>query len=146
MNKGVKLAASILLGCSLFCSNVLAAESNIWQQVAQEQMIDVNSNLLPRGIEIARNINIETRGRYIASSGLTIVNEGYGTLGVHVDTLAYEPVKKIKMTIYLDQWDEEKENWTQVDRKELVYTDEEGDDNLHAASEYFLVENLETEK
>lgn len=146
MNKGVKLAASILLGCSLFCSNVLAAESNIWQQVAQEQMIDVNSNLLPRGIEIARNINIETRGRYIASSGVSITNEGYGVLGVYADTLAHVAVKKIKMTIYIDQWDEEREDWSQVDSKSVTYEYEEGGETLNEVSESFLVENLETEK
>ena len=146
MNIILKIGSSALLVSMLFTSSVFASFENEWEQVAQQQLISQESTLLPETVKSSAEHEAVTRGRYIASSGLTIVNEGYGTLGVHVDTLAYEPVKKIKMTIYLDQCDQERGNWTQLGGKELGYTDEAGDDNLHAASEYFLVENLETEK
>ncbi len=146
MNKGIKLVASVLIGCSLLCSNVFASESDIWQQVAQQQTIGENSKLLPQGANIAKNINIEPKGRYIASSGVSITNEGYGVLGVYADTLAHVAVKKIKMTIYIDQWDEEREDWSPVDNKSLTYEYEEGGETLNEVSESFLVENLETGK
>lgn len=146
MNISIKICGSVCLMSMVFALTTFAGYNSEWEEIANRDLVKYESALLPETIKFSDEQDAVARGRYIASSGLTIVNEGYGILGVHVDTLAYEPVKKIKMTIYLDQWDEAKQDWTQVDSKELVYTDEEGDDNLHAASEYFLVENLETEK
>ena len=43
-------------------------------------------------------------------------------------------------------WDEEDEDWYQVSYKSLEYEDEDESEDLYAASESFLVENLEPEK
>lgn len=146
MKRIVKSLGLALLISSLYTISSIASFASDWKYTAQMETADQKSILLPETIKYSEAQQGAVRGRYIASSGLSIVNEGYGILGVYADTLAYEPVKKIKMTIYLDQWDEQAQAWMQIDSKELVYEYEQGGDDLHAASEYFLVENLETEK
>ncbi len=146
MMKWKRYIAGILLGCCLLCPDSFAAQSESWNQVARKEMGQINSRLLPQGIYVSNNQNVVARGRYIASSGLSITNEGYGVLEVYADTLAHVAVKKIKMTIYLDQWDEDSEDWVQIDSKSLTYEYEEGGEDLNEASQSFLIENLETNK
>ena len=127
-------------------TNVYANEVTYWGINAQKEIDEKNSVLLPAEITFSMDSMPENRGRYIANSSVSISNEGYGVLGVYAHTLAYVPVEKIKMTIYIDQWDENEEDWIQVDSKELTYEYKEGEEDLHAVSESFLVENLETDK
>lgn len=135
---GKKLIIGLIIGCFLFSIPTYAAN--------KVENKDVESVLLPQGVFYTMDRDAVARGRYIASSGLSITNKGYGVLGVYIDTLAHESVRKIKMTVYLDVWDEEKEAWVQVDSRSMTYEDPEGEDDLHAVSESFTVENLETEK
>ena len=146
MKKICKWLVGVFINCLLIATPIYASESLEWEISAQEEGLNEMSALLPKEASISTDLDSVTRGRYIASSGLSISNEGYGVLGVYVDTLAHVPVKKIKMTVYLDQWDEEAEDWMQIDSKELVYEDEDESEDLHMATESFLVENLETDK
>ena len=112
MNISIKICGSVCLMSMVFALTTFAGYNSEWEEIANRDLVKYESALLPETIKFSDEQDAVARGRYIASSGLTIVNEGYGILGVHVDTLAYEPVKKIKMTIYLDQWDEAKQDWT----------------------------------
>lgn len=143
MKKWSRFIASVLLGCFLMCESSFAAYNEGCQPISQ---FEVQSRLLPKGIRESRDQQIVARGRYIASSGLAITNEGYGILEVYADTLAHVAVKKIKMTIYLDQWDEDNNDWIQIDSKSLTYEYKEGEEVLNEASQSFLVENLETNR
>lgn len=122
------------------------ASTGSWMEDAQKEIEKKDSVLLPPGVTVSSDYAPEIRGSYIASSSVSVSNEGYGVLGVYAHTLAYESVKKIKMNLYLDQWDEESEDWIQVSSKSLTYNNEDGKDDLHAVSESFLVENLEVGK
>lgn len=51
------------------------------------------------------------RGRLISSAGLQISDEGNGVLGVYAETLCHSNMDKIYMTIYLDMWDEARQDW-----------------------------------
>ena len=146
MKKISKILIGLIVNSLLISTPVYANDNLMWEIVAKEEGLNNVSQLLPEQIKFSTDLDSVTRGQYIASSGLSISNEGYGVLGVYADTLAHVPVKRIKMTIYLDQWDEEENSWMQIDSKELDYKDEDGNENLHAASESFLVENLETNK
>ncbi|HIQ74204.1 MAG TPA: hypothetical protein IAA51_07305 [Candidatus Cottocaccamicrobium excrementipullorum] len=137
MKKNIKFVISLIFFGLLFMFNSFAEE---------RIGIDYKSQLLPSGVHFSIQQKIDPRGRYIASSGLSITNKGYGVLEVYADTLAYEAVKKIKMTIYLDQWNEDENDWVQIDSKSMTYEYDGGDEDLHEVSESFLVENLETEK
>ena len=114
MKKRGVLIVGALMGCFLLCHSTFAAQKDTWEQVAQEELLEMESTLLPQEVNFSNNKNTVARGRYIASSGVSITNEGYGVLGVYADTLAHVAVKKIKMTIYLDQWDEDSEDWVQI--------------------------------
>lgn len=139
------LGAGMMSVCLSFSAFASSPES--WEEVAARELGNASSVLLPEGVTFADELPVVARGRYIASSSVMIVNEGYGVLGVYADTLAYEAVKKIKMTVYIDQWDEENEDWIQVSSKSMTYEHQEDDEeDLHAASEYFLVENLEIDR
>ena len=146
MRKGIKILFGMCLMSLCLPFSAFASTLENWEQVAQREYENEESVLLPKGAKMTTELPNSIRGRYIASSGLMIINEGYGVLGIHADTLAYEPVQKIKMTIYIDQWDEVNQDWSQIDSKALTYEYQEGDDDLHAVSEYYLVENLETGK
>ena len=146
MKKRGVLIVGALMGCFLLCHSTFAAQKDTWEQVAQEELLEMESTLLPQEVNFSNNKNTVARGRYIASSGVSITTEGYGVLGVYADTLAHVAVKKIKMTIYLDQWDEDSEDWVQIDSKSLTYEYEEGGEDLNEASQSFLIENLETNK
>lgn len=58
----------------------------------------------------------KARGDFIAAADLSISNEGGGKIGIYAQTLAYVPLDKCRMRIYLDQWDEEKQRWAMVDQ------------------------------
>ena len=146
MKKICKLLVGVFINCLLISTPIYASESLEWEIRAQEEGLNEMSVLLPKEASISTDLDSVARGRYIASSGLSISNEGYGVLGVYVDTLAHVPVKKIKMTVYLDQWDEDSEDWVQIDSKSLTYEYEEGGEDLNEASQSFLIENLETNK
>lgn len=129
------------------CTTVSAfANTESWMTDAQQEIEEKECILLPQGITSSSDFAPEIRGRYIANSSVSVSNEGYGVLGIYAHTLAYESVQKIKMNIYLDQWDEEAEDWIQIDSKMLTYDNEDGTEDLHAVSESFLVENLEVDK
>ena len=145
MKKGLRKVISVVLMSVMLSSNVYASEDMmIWEKLAEEQLKNTTSEL-SEGSNTAVNRSIQ-RGRYIASSGLSITNKGYGVLEVYADTLAYQAVKKIKMTIFLDQWSENDEDWIQIDSKSMTYEYDGGSEDLHEVSETFLVENLETGK
>lgn len=146
MKRVSKFVMVIFSSLYITAMSVYAGDYFNWEMQAKQEGLSTVSAFLPEGITVAEELDSVMRGRYIASSGLSISNEGYGVLGVYADTLAHVSVKKIKMTIYLDQWNDQDEDWEQIDSKELIYEDEAGDEDLHAVSESFLVENLETDK
>lgn len=132
--------------CCISMSITTFADSQNWMKNAQQEIANKESILLPQEVTSSIDFAPEARGRYIANSSVSVSNEGYGVLGIYAHTLAYESVQKIKMNIYLDQWDEEAEDWIQIDSKMLTYDNEDGEEDLHAVSESFLVENLEVGK
>ena len=145
MNK--KLISILLLMPWCLCMPFTTfASVESWEQEAQRQINNKESKLLPEGVTISSDTEPSIRGRYIASSSVSVSNEGYGVLGVYAHTLAYESVMKIRMNIYLDQWDEDEEAWIQIDSKMLTYDNENGEEDLHSVSESFTVENLEVGK
>ena len=73
------------------------------------------SVLLPRE-EITSKDVVEnvTRGKYLSTAILEIQNNQDGTLHIGVDTLAHVYVDRIYQVVFLDVWDEAKEDWVQI--------------------------------
>lgn len=138
MKKITKLFLSLILCLSMFSITVLASEDSEWDLAEKQAFIGISSVLLPEGVNESVGFSGHEKGRYIGSSAVGISNEGYGYIGVYADTLAHVNVKKIQMNIYLDRWNEQKENWEQVKMFKYVYTPAEGE-TLNSASESFTI-------
>lgn len=61
------------------------------------------------------------KGRLISSVDLGITDEGNGVVGVYADMLCHEPMKSMKIWIYLEQWDEVAEDWEEVDLQKFEW-------------------------
>lgn len=65
------------------------------------------------------------RGRLISSIELQLTDKGRGTAGVYADLLCHEPMKQLRMWIFLEKWDEVQENWAIIDDQEFIWLAEE---------------------
>ena len=88
------------------------------------------------------------RGRLISTVIVRITDEGNGTAGVSADIMCHEPMKKILMWLYLEQWDAESEDWIIMDTKEFSWKIEElaEGEELSMASVSYNVPNQERGK
>lgn len=85
-----------------------------------------------------------TRGMLISSVEISLVNLGNGVAEIYADELCHEPMKKIKMVLYLEKWDESIEDWNQEERFPFEWNAEDDpDDELSMASVSFNVYGLE---
>lgn len=139
MKRTIKILILTFIGC-LFMSIISFADEDInWIQIANKLNIEDTSILLPDSAKQSFSYGNITRGEYLSSCTLGITNNGYGEIGIYGNVLAHKPVKKIRMNIYLDRWDENQEEWFQVDSYRFVYEYEEGGKDLTSVSESFSV-------
>lgn len=54
------------------------------------------------------------RGRLISSVEITLTNKGHGTIGIYSDILCHEPVKELRMWLFLEQWIPEDDDWVTI--------------------------------
>lgn len=81
------------------------------------------------------------RGRLISSAGLQISDEGNGILGVYAETLCHSNMDKIYITIYLDMWDENRQDWLVLNDYEYSWSAADNP-NLTDVSVSFDLEGL----
>ncbi len=143
MKKIFKLFLLTVIG-SLFFGITILADDEGWDQNIKSIQFYRKTELLPPDIKHSVGYGDITRGNYLASSELHISNEGYGSIGILGSTLCHVPVKKIRMAIYLDRWDETQERWIQVDYYNFTYEDKEEKKDLTAVTEAFSVIGLPT--
>lgn len=79
----------------------------------QRKMITTDNN--------ASKVKGIARGRLISSVGLEISSDGNGMIGVYAETLCHIPVKNIYSLIYLEVWDESKQDWKYVNEYEYEW-------------------------
>lgn len=139
MKRTLKFFGALLLYCLIFSIPVYANSHRRFESTTTEDSV-----LLPENIRTSTGYGNDTRGNYISISLLNISNKGYGEIGIYASTLAHQPVKKIRMNVYLDRWDEEKETWYQVDYYYFTYEYKEGEEDLTEATESFSVLGLPT--
>ncbi len=56
----------------------------------------------------------DARGIRLATCILRIYNGEDGTIKISVDTAAHKNIDVIYQTVFLDEWDDEREDWVQV--------------------------------
>ena len=86
------------------------------------------------------------RGEYISSGFLQIANQSNGSIYICVDTFAHVNVDRICHTVFLDQWDERKQDWVQVDSWEFERTKEEEGGELSMMTDTITIKNVATNR
>ncbi len=132
MKKIARVFSIVMILSILFSVTALAEDDIVWKE----------STLLPQNVYNSIGYGHAERGNYLSSALIGITNEGYGSIGILGNTLCHVPVKKIRMAIYLDCWDENKEEWFQVDYFNFTYEDKEEKKDLTSATESFSVIGL----
>ena len=90
-------------------------------------------SVLSQETESENAINVIARGKYFSTGILRITNEQDGTLYISADTSAHINVDKIYQTIFLDKWDDDREDWVQIGYWEFERAKEEEDDGTLSA-------------
>lgn len=84
------------------------------------------------------------RGRLISSVEIEIIDKGRGTVGVYADLLCHEPMKQLRIWLYLEQWDSEREDWVIKDFQQFSWLAEDyPDQELTMAMVGYDVSGLE---
>ena len=139
MKEKVRLLLAIIIGCLTLSITAFADEDAEWEEAIKNLPMHRESVLLPEGVNKVVDYGNSARGNYIATSGLSLANRGYSVLGIYADTACHVPVKKIRMSIFLDRWDKGEEDWFQVDAYNFTYEHKEGGEDLTFVSVDFDV-------
>ena len=139
MKRIIRACLLVVLNCLFMSMTAFANEDINWTQIASRMNIEDTSVLLPEGVNQSISYGNGARGEYLSSCTIGITNNGYGEIGIYGNVFAHKPVKKIRLNIYLDRWDENQEDWYQVDLYRFVYEYEEGGEDLVDVSESFSV-------
>ena len=104
----------MLILMSTVMSQVTYANENSWEYLSghHNQSILLDSNELDSKDVV--NENNSTRGIRLSTAVLTISNEENGSLHISVNTLAHQSVDRIYQQVFLDEWDENSEDWVQI--------------------------------
>lgn len=138
-----KRVTGILLSILLVCSMPLTvnAKNDVW--LPQGDVVDAQFSSIVSNSSISK-VRGTARGRVISSAELELADEGQGVIGVYASTLCHTAVKEIYMVIYLDIWDESRQDWIVVDQYEYNWKASDAPDkDLTAVSVSFSLEGLQ---
>lgn len=121
--KKMKRCILMALFLVMFTTRLVYAEELKWGELPGNYSQSV---LLPKEETKSKDIDGNTaRGKYLSTAILEIQNNQDGTLHVGVDTLAHIYVDRIYQVVFLDVWDEAKEDWVQIAEWTFERTKEE---------------------
>lgn len=126
--KKIKRIFGVAVLASMLVSHNAYAGMKTWGELPGHHYQSV---LLPQTVtsdEDILNESIESRGLRLSTAMLTITNEENGSLYISVNTLTHRGVDKIYETVFLDEWDESREDWKQIGAWNFERTKEEEDD------------------
>lgn len=118
-----------ILGCSL--AMMVLSTTLVYAQIPEWSTLSGNygeSVLLTEETQSEDTISETRRGIILSTGMLEISNNADGTLHINCDTSAHKKVDKIYQTVFLDEWNEEDEDWVQVGYWEFVRSKEEEED------------------
>lgn len=135
---------------SILSTVVLLAILMTGTAYAQRPTIDslpghYNQSILLKNGETTSQDKIEAyeRGTIFSAGIIQITNEQNGDLYISVDTAAHVKVDSIYQAVFLEQWDDESEDWVQIGHWEFERTKEEEDNNLTSYHVGFTVSGCE---
>lgn len=121
-NKFKTIVAIMMISC-MIALNVYAE-----QKVGYSYNPNDETLFLPS--KISREIFEDVRGTWLSNGMLEISNPGGGEIGVYMVTQCHQPVDEIVMSLFVDQWDDDREDWRQVDYKQFSLSAEDLDEPL----------------
>lgn len=141
MKKLKKILTMVILTSAVMSQKVYANEST-WLQLPGHHNQSV---LLSDGevkTEDVLDIYNSARGRRLSTAILSISNEQNGTLHISVDTTAHQNIDRIYQVVFLDEWDDSREDWVQIGSWEFERTKEEEENGeLNSYHVGFIVDN-----
>lgn len=135
----------LLLIAMVFCmTNPVYASELTWETSPghhnQSKLLSLSEN------SSKDTIYSPTRGEYLSTGMLEIVNQSNGSIYICVDTLAHVDVDRICHTVFLDQWDDRKETWVQVGSWDFEKTKEEEGGKLSMMTDTITISDVQTNK
>lgn len=103
------------------------AQTNFYDGTEMEEATIVNMRVADDEV----NVTGVTRGRYLSSVELDLTDEGFGVAGISAEVLCHEPMKKIKLRLTLERYEDS--SWVSVNEKEFLWTDDEVEEELSLA-------------
>lgn len=85
-------------------------------------------------------VHADPRGEILSTGIVAISDNGDGTFYVSIETYAHENADEIAQTLYLEIWDEGRDDWVYVDDWEFATTKEENGGELY---EYVVEMNID---
>lgn len=133
----------ILMTCVLLFSmtlHITAYADENYENMNARQIEDVQEFVTEN---VARVVG-SPRGMLISSVELSLADLGSGSIRLYGDVLCHEPMKKIKLNLYLDQWIDSNDDWGQIEKFEFEWNAEDyPDEDLTMAMASVDVTNLD---
>lgn len=125
MSKIRKVLVAVI-GLCVFFSFTGYASTVTWESAPGNHG---NSILLSENDIMARDeYRTVARGNFLSAGVSEIINEQNGNMRINIDTYAHHDVDRIFHTVFLDQWDEEDQDWYQVNSWNFAETKEDTED------------------
>ena len=136
-----KILTMVLLMSSVM-SHVAYANEKTWEQLPGHHNQSILLPVDEINAEDVLDANNSARGIRLSTAVLNISNEENGSLHVSVNTLVHQSVDRIYQVVFLDEWDESKEDWVQIGSWNFERTKEEEEDGeLTSYHVGFFVDN-----
>lgn len=122
MKKVCKVISSVMFIVWLMTMPVLA-NNLTWESVPGHHNLSI---LLPRNEKSSSDtVQRNARGEILSTGIVEITNEKNGDIYIRISTYAHRNVDRIHHAVYLDQWNEERADWEQVDYWDFAKAKEE---------------------
>ena len=140
-----KLVCAAMLSTFLMVGTSYAACPVTWEDLTDGEN---QSALLPESEFQSKGVTESSaarRGEIFSAGMVEIANMQDGTLFISADTLAHRVVENIYQTIFLDKWDDDKQDWVQIKYWEFERSLEE-EENLSSYHIEMIVSGCELNK
>lgn len=134
----------LLVIMMIFMTNTAYAAELTWETAFghhnQSQLLDATE-------KTSKDVMVHPRrGEYLSTGMLEIVNQSNGSIYVCVNTFAHVNVDRIRHTVFLDQWDDRRQDWVQVDSWEFERTKEQEGGELSMMTDTITIKNVATNR
>lgn len=143
--KGLKRILSVTMAFCMLMSFTGYADTLSWGEVPgnyNESVLLVNGAASSK--DEYRGVR---RGEFLAAASSEIINEQNGTMTIIVDTFAHHDVDKVFHTVFLDKWNDDIEDWQQIESWNFAeYKEDTEDGTISYLSTTLTLTGYETNK